>query len=206
MPDPASSPELVLVAPAELAAAARLALPERPWEQFATRRHNAPSAPARPSSRPLPARVRRSALLLAATAVVVAASVRISAALNTITPTGGAPVPRATPAPVRAAAPPAGAGYVIEEPRAGHGTFRIDPTGRFIVSLHVETSCGPLAVARIAIAGSRRFAYAGAARSSRAARVTISGAFHGTLRAQGVLRVRSRTCDTGAVPLSARLS
>jgi hypothetical protein len=146
------------------------------------------------------ARGTLTALALAAAAAVGYASVRISAALNTIeTPREAQPPSGREPPPPP---PPPGAGYLLVGALAGRGAFRIDSTGRFVVSFRIATRCGEASVARIPISPDLRFSYGGGAD----ARVTVRAAFTSRLRAQGIFELRSATCDTGPVPLSARLS
>jgi hypothetical protein len=143
-------------------------------------------------------RATLSALALTAAATVIFASVRISGALNTIE------TPKETQVSSGQEPPPPGAGYVLVGALAGRGAFRIDPTGRFVVSFRIATRCGEASVARIPISPDLQFSYRGGADAP--VRVTVRAAFRGRQQADGIFEVRTGACDTGAVPLSARLS
>jgi hypothetical protein len=87
------------------------------------------------------------------------------------------------------------------------GTLQVDRRGRWI-SLHLLTRCGgQLSLPRIPLADGRRFAYAGTlGLTPSMRRVTLRGSFLSRSRARGWIRVRAGGCDTGVVPLTARLS
>ena len=225
------SPELVLVASLDVAAAARRALPERPWELFAPPAARRPE-PTQQRAAPLPAtrrggRVRRTVAAMVTAALLLAASVEVSRRLNTITPPAGetlragANAPPAQPAaptvtatslrirgPTRHAATKSGpavegGGYVL----GGGGTLQVDWTGRSI-SLHLVTRCGgQLSLTRIPLAKRRHFAYTGTVGLTPSLRrVTLRGSFRSRIRASGWIRVTAGGCDTGVLPLTARLS
>jgi hypothetical protein len=233
------SPELVLVAPLDVAAAARRALPERHWELFApaAARRREPTAPRAAQLRTAPlratrrsGRVRRTVVTTVAAALLVAASVEVSRRLNTITPASGetlraaanaAPVQLSLPAAATVAAASLrgsaatrhaarksglavdGGGYVL----GGGGTLQVDRRGRSI-SLHVLTRCGgQLSLPRIPLTDGRRFAYTGTVGlAPRVRRVMLRGSFRSRSRARGWIRVSAGRCDTGVLPLTARLS
>jgi hypothetical protein len=235
MSDAHVSPELVLVAPPDVAERARLALPERPWEAFAPRRAAAPGdGPAVPDDgravqagaarrRRRPASItRRRVAMLAATPLFAIAAVAISGRLNTIHP---APAVRAAGPPIEIEVPPverlaapvprpiAGGGYVFGGSLREHGSFQVDATSRFIVSLHVRTRCGgDVSLPRIPIVGGERFSFTGnvgaggPGESPGPRHVTLQGTFHGPRVVRGSIRIGSGRCDTGPLRLAARLS
>jgi hypothetical protein len=91
----------------------------------------------------------------------------------------------------------------------GHGgTLQVDRAGRSIVSLQLVTRCGgQLSLARIPLVDGRRFAYTGTVGPTPGVRrVTLRGSFQSRSRARGWIRVRAGRCDTGVLPLTARLS
>jgi hypothetical protein len=193
----AASPELVLVAPPELAAAARLAWPERPWERFVPARTAASLPPLdRPRRRPLPRRSpaldgRRVGLTAGAVLVVIATSLVFSGVTNR--PAAGTSAAPSGPRP--------GGGYVAAA-RGLRASFRVDPDAARLVSIEVTSSCGNIEVDAVPLNAAGGFGYT----STGARTIELAGTFTGSDEARGTLRVAAPGCDTGRVPLVFRLS
>ncbi len=234
-PDPASAgtvgvitPELALVDP-EAAAAARAALPDRPWELVLGRitadrplqvleSIGATIAPGLPAAAgdgptgavcPRPQRLGVAAARRLALMVVWVVMITGLALLAEIrrpdVPALGA---KAASVPSRDASLPTpvpGAGYVIGA-RSG---FRIGPQGRAIGSLIVPVKClWDVPLARVAVDVDKSFSFRGTARGAggRPVRVWLTGRFTGPRRAVGSVTVRGQGCVRRTVTFVARLS
>ncbi len=229
------TPELALVDP-DAAAAARAALPDRPWEVALARALADRPAPAlAPTLAPAPdfggdpvALVRSTApeplrddVDLRPPRVGVAAARRLVFALVwavMITSVALLAEVRHPDVPVlgaeAASVPSRGASLPTPVPGAGYvigakSGFRIGPQGRAIGALVLPVEClwdAPLG--RIAIGVDKTFSFRGTTRRAdgRRVRVWLTGRFTGPRRAVGSVTVRGRGCVRRTVTFVARLS
>jgi hypothetical protein len=224
---PHVSPELVLVAPPDLAAAARHALPDRPWEaflpslpddsetSFQTARPGregiltpGPDAPAPESPAPL-RRSRRGGALLRPVIVV-------AVLLTSLTALSSIPARDAPSLPATGRAGSQSSASTKQAPSEGPSAYLFGADGRIVISgdrrkvtlLDGPAPCGRrLALYDVAIGPKGRFGVetrigVGAA----AAFVKLAGRLVSPDRITGTLSVRTRSCDSPPVGFSARLS
>ncbi len=214
------SPELALVDPC-LAAAARAALPDEPWnhalEQARSREVAVPLAtPVRSTGTAfaptqVPERPRVGAAAVRRLALVAAWAVLITgfALLAEVRSPGGPAVVAEASTSGRAQevlpTPVPGGGYVID----GRSSFRVGPQGRAIGAMTLPVRClWGVRLPRIPVAGDKSFAYRGTLRGTRMQPVSIrlEGKFEGPRHARGTIAVKGRGCRTVTVSFRARLS
>lgn len=226
-PDEVITPELALVDPAA-AAAARAALPDRPWEIALDRalaesplptppgavstaspgRVAAPDdpgpAPSPPDPRVGSAAARRLVFMVAWAAMITVIALLAEVQRPDVPALGADTVSvpeRQTDLPT----PIPGAGYVM----AGGGGFRIGPQGRAIGSLTLPVKClGNVPLGRVAIGAGKTFSFRGAVRGTHGqpVRVWLEGRFTGPRSAVGSVAVRGQGCVRHPVAFVARVS
>jgi hypothetical protein len=215
------TPELVLVSP-ELAAAARAALPDRPWEAFSrpTLGSIGLVVPSEPELR-LPAfggaaeqipptwsgtdtrgrRRRRGRTAARAAAVLVGVSIGGVLLVGSLpwVPNGPTLGEAATPVPLRAIGSPGG-GYSYR----GLIRLRLGDSGREVAELAVASACGEAVIeGPISLGPGGQFRVT-VRRGDLAVDVVATSVSESA--AEGRLRVRRPGCDTGQTPFVALLS
>lgn len=204
----AITPELVLVLPDELAAVARLRLPERPWE---TGRERGPARAALLNSHPR-SRVGLRAVGVAVVATLLVAVTLVGVVLGQLTTrtSGDGTVLGEPPAldAVRGESPTQPAPLL---PRGGYvvspsGSLTTDASGRMIELFTLPLSCGSrqLVLRDIPVSG-RSLEFTGRV-VGRPITVRVSGTVLDRTRVRGVVVAEGAACSGAPVSFFARLS
>jgi hypothetical protein len=223
------SPELVLVDPVA-AAAARAALPERPWDlalDAARRRPDVPveqvsvlvepsvageaavpsrtvRGPDRRRQRPVGVGAVRRLAWMSAWAAMVTGLALVAEVHAPNAPALGAPEQPAVPAPRSEPMPVRGAGYTIG-PRSG---FRVGAQGKVIGAFTLPVPCvAGVELPRLPVGPNSSFSFDGTIRwhGGRTVRVWMHGRFTSQTEAAGAVTVRGAGCPRHPVTFVARI-